>query len=504
MEKFAGVWQPAFPKIWTTWVVILVVLPVFALLQLFWLLGHSLVIWLREKQNTSKCAYEDKNERCASSVEEGREEHALLSPGNTDEEQRSTRQAPSHSTRRASSRVSSSGWVIRWAQILAYSIIVTLGYRAWVHYENHEDIRWRPVLKTALAQHPRNRAGYAKGEKIFIAANFYNNHEVLPYWTATLMDVIAYLGPDNVAVSIVESNSDDQTPELLLHLDDRLAELNVKRRILIQDKAIPKPPNMEWNNRIEFLAALRNRALEPLIQEGGYDKVLFSNDVYVEPESLLELIETADGNYDMACAMDFGHFGAYDMWVLRDRIGKLTYGIWPFFSDVQDYTAIKSALPVPVYTCWNGVVVFQADPILPVHLRSNRTLSTSPLKFPPPPTHPLANSTAESPALTPPLRFRASPRGEGCFSSESFLLPYDMRRLMGMDRIYVNPRVRVGYVWHFYWWHKWVLRHPYVVWFVEKIYDGAWMQYTKMVVGDGGVYTWDGGDCHPWWYGDWW
>ncbi|KAI0094923.1 cryptococcal mannosyltransferase 1-domain-containing protein [Irpex rosettiformis] len=206
----------------------------------------------------------------------------------------------------------------------------------------------------------------------------------------------------------------------------------------------------------------------------------------------------------MACAIDFNHFGAYDTWVLRDRIGKLTYGIWPFFSDIEDYNAMKSASPVPVFSCWNGAVAFQADSVLPVHLRSNRTLSTSPLRFPPPATHPLANTIMESPALSPPLRFRASPRGEGCYSSECFLLPYDMRRLMGMDRIYVNPRVRVAYLWHYYWWHKWVLRHPYVAWFVEKVYDGAWMHYTKLVVGEGGVYTWDGGDCHPWWYGGWW
>ena len=80
-----------------------------------------------------------------------------------------------------------------------------------------------------------------------------------------------------------------------------------------------------------------------------------------------------------------------------------------------------------------------------------------------------------------------------------------MRRIMGMERIYVNPRVITAYVWHFYVWHKWVLRHRLVRWFVEDVYNGAWMQYARMIVGDDDkVYTWDGGDCHPWWYGDWW
>ena len=80
-----------------------------------------------------------------------------------------------------------------------------------------------------------------------------------------------------------------------------------------------------------------------------------------------------------------------------------------------------------------------------------------------------------------------------------------MRRVMGLDKIYANPRVITAYIWHFYVWYKWVLRHPLVRWFVEDVYNGAWMQYAITVVGDATqVYTWDGGDCFPWWYGDWW
>lgn len=75
------------------------------------------------------------------------------------------------------------------------------------------------------------------------------------------------------------------------------------------DAAVPKPDDLSFNNRIEFLARTRNRALEPLVRTGGYARVLFSNDVFVEPESVLELLDTHDGEYDMACAMDFGHFG---------------------------------------------------------------------------------------------------------------------------------------------------------------------------------------------------
>ena len=124
---------------------------------------------------------------------------------------------------------------------------------------------------------------------------------------------------------------------------------------------------------------------------------------------------------------------------------------WPYFFDVEDYEAMKTESPVPVFTCWNGIVAFKADPVLPIHLRSNRTLSSDPLPFELPATHPAAHNPSlrgPNPALTPPVRFRASAQGE-CFSSESFLLPYDLRRLFNMQRILMNPRAIVGYDWRY-------------------------------------------------------
>lgn len=500
--KYCGVWEPAFPRAWTVFILVLSVIPVFALLQLVWLLGIAFIMfllhrrWARQRKG---------NARSGSIVFDAEETEYMLDPIDEEGNLRPEPPAPASLPTRLLSRAPSISTLLWWAQVILFTVLLWVGVREYKHYENEDDIRFRPALQNALSHTERDPAGYAKGEKIFIAVAFYNNEEVLPYWTNMLLDVIAYLGSDNVFVSVVENNSGDRTPELLREMDSKLAALNVKRRILIGDTAVYKPDDLSWNIRIDFLAAIRNRALEPLVEMGGYDRVVFSNDIYIEPESFIELLETADGQYDMTCALDFGHFGAYDMWVLRDRVGHLAAGIWPYFFDTASYMAMKNGAPVPVFACWNGIVVFAADVVLPVHLRSNRTLSTEPLRRLPPATHPLANTIAESPALTPPLAFRSSPHGEGCFSSESFLLPYDMRRIMGLDRIYVNSRVITGYVWHLYVWHKWVLRHRFVRWFIEKQYDGAWMQYARMIVGDADrVYTWDGGDCHPWWYGDWW
>ena len=135
---------------------------------------------------------------------------------------------------------------------------------------------------------------------------------------------------------------------------------------------------------------------------------------------------------------------------VREREAQFTVR-WPYFFDIQDYEAMQTESPVPVFSCWNGIVVFKADPILPIHLRSNRTLSNNPLPFALPASHPAAHdpsSQGPTPALTPPTRFRASAPGE-CLSSESFLLPYDLRRVFNMQRIFTNPRVIVAYEWRY-------------------------------------------------------
>lgn len=385
-----------------------------------------------------------------------------------------------------------------WTQLFTYTILFCVSTWVGAHYEQPGDVRYRDAVQSAVA-HPL-RQGYGNQDKIFIAAIFYNNELVIPYWHNSLIKAIHYLGPDNVFVSIVESHSTDSSAELLQELDADLALMGVSRRILTGDETIARPDYLGGRERIQFLAATRNVALEPLM-EGGYDKVVFSNDIFIEPETLVELLETNNGNYDMACGLDFGHFGAYDMWVLRDRQGKLASGIWPYFFDEADYRAMQTDSPAPVFSCWNGIVVFNADPLIPIPLRSNRTLSTDPLPYELPATHPAAQDPAmrgPSPALTPPIQFRASAPGE-CFSSESFLLPYDLRRQFNLQRIFINPRVITAYKWRYYAYFKWFMRHPVLRWWIEKVYDGAWMARTVFVVGDDTqVYRWDGGDCHPW------
>lgn len=61
--------------------------------------------------------------------------------------------------------------------------------------------------------------------------------------------------------------------------------------------------------RIQFLSDTRNLALAPLVEHGGYDVVLFSNDVLIEAESVVELLKTKNGEWDMVCGLDMGRWG---------------------------------------------------------------------------------------------------------------------------------------------------------------------------------------------------
>ncbi|KAJ6565794.1 cryptococcal mannosyltransferase 1-domain-containing protein [Mycena vulgaris] len=334
------------------------------------------------------------------------------------------------------------------------------GLYMYVTYELPGDHRYMPAVEAALAS-PKP-GGYHDGTKVFIAAMFSNNMDILPRWIKEFSKVIHYLGRDNVFISIVESNSRDGTPEILDDWKNTLDRMGIPHLIPSAD--------MPGNVRIDFLSAVRNLALAPLVERGGYDVVLFSNDILIEAESVVELLKTKDGEWDMVCGLDLGRWGMYDAWVLRDRLGRLVSSLWPYFLEVAGREAVMADEPAPVFACWNGIVAFRADPVLPISLRTPGRLSTSPLSRPLPSTHPAyPQPLSLTPAQTPPLAFRSSAQKE-CFSSESFNLPFDMQR------IYLNPRVINSYEWKHYIWFKYITRHWVVMWWMKNVEAGDGMQ----------------------------
>jgi hypothetical protein len=323
---FSAFWKPAFPSSWRILFLSLFVAPTFSFLQLLWLsfhhLGPTRHWWWR------RCGSPSRPSPGYSMLPRGepdqREPSGIRDDEDCDLQDTEGDAGPSrpHSPIKAPRHPFSLVFSLRfifWLAILCISLWLGL------HYQQPADLRYLPLIEKANA-HPK-RAGYANqgnyyqsrssaicstnspAEKIFIAAMFYNNEKVIPYWSDSIIKAIHYLGPDNVFVSILESRSEDQSPALLQQLDDRLDAMHVQRRILTQDEAITKPNDMMEIQRIQFLSALRNRVLEPLVENGGYDKVIFSNDIFIEPESILELLYTSEGEYDMACGMDYGHWG---------------------------------------------------------------------------------------------------------------------------------------------------------------------------------------------------
>jgi alpha-1,3-mannosyltransferase len=131
---------------------------------------------------------------------------------------------------------------------------------------------------------------------------------------------------DRVFISIYESNSDDGTGIYLAEYRESLDELGIPNQVvpMVKDEGDTWPYGTS-PQRIEFLARLRNKAMEP-IQSADPDhrlenwreftKVIFLNDIRFEWEDIVRLIATrAEGkeneDYDVACAMDFGEYGEY-------------------------------------------------------------------------------------------------------------------------------------------------------------------------------------------------
>ncbi|KAK7055575.1 capsular associated protein [Favolaschia claudopus] len=260
----------------------------------------------------------------------------------------------------------------------------------------------------------------------FIAANLHDYGAHLPVWTKQISLLIRYLGSDNVFVSIYESNSHDSTKDLLRNFESQLRWGGVRNRVLMEDDDRRREGwQSNGHERVWYMADMRNKALEPL-QEGlrgrRFDKIIFFNDVFFEWKSIVRLLDTKGGDFDLACGLDFDGIGLYDTWVIRDSCGQRTKEIWPYFSDPVAIDTLRREEPIEVATCWNGVAVFDANWFLP---------PTTPRSVPPGPL----------------LAFRAD---TPCAESECFTISYDMhvRTAPKRPRIYVNPQVNVAYTPH--------------------------------------------------------
>lgn len=203
--------------------------------------------------------------------------------------------------------------------------------------------------------------------QIFIAANLFNAERLLrTSWADNIIQLIYLLDPEKVFVSIFENNSEDGTAAELQELQ---VGLPCRSRILTEDVRMTSLPRVRLQNgttvvkRIAYLAALRNRVLEPL--DTTFDRVLFLNDVVFHPRDVVKLLQTNNGSYSAACGLDYSApLKFYDSWATRDIDGyKMGLPLYPYFGNGRSRDAMLSgSSAVPVHSCWSGIAVLDAVP----------------------------------------------------------------------------------------------------------------------------------------------
>lgn len=247
--------------------------------------------------------------------------------------------------------------------------------------------RWHGVVPVPVAdlcprRYPNGTLGMPAG-KYYFALNLHESENVVGPIIAQLERLMSALGPDRMFVSIYESGSLDTTAQWL----------RVLQRIL-SARRIPHALKSDMNSRgkqqhrIDFLATVRNIVMEPLYNgEFAADFVVFINDVVrVDAYSACEPVYANDvfqffcaddvarlaqrialgDQVEMVCAMDFvatpdSKMLFYDIWVTRDMAGQEVSGFYPYFQRSSDIERLKAGLPIPVYSCWNGLTVISAD-----------------------------------------------------------------------------------------------------------------------------------------------
>jgi hypothetical protein len=265
------------------------------------------------------------------------------------------------------------------------------------------------------------------------------------------MFLIELLGSERVFVSIYESHSTDRTALYLRQLKRILRQSNVNNRIISDDFSSSLASSMNgYRHRIEFLAEIRNRALEPLFTHDSnhtYSRILFINDVIFTAEQMLELLRQSWLNdASITCGMDFDYSPSsglrfYDYWVARDIDGNpfSDYPLASVISHEESNRRYLSGRPFQVQCCWNGAAVLDTKPFLPpfnLRFRREESLLIDGRK----PSGSLLRSAWDRLTVggVDGLRYKS------CSGSECSTLCNDFQR-KGFHRALIVPRVKLSY-----------------------------------------------------------
>lgn len=149
-----------------------------------------------------------------------------------------------------------------------------------------------------------------------------------------------------------------------------------------------------------------------------------------QTDDVRRLFATRNGDYAAACSMDFAHAPKYyDTFALRDSDGDATVmQTFPYFRSSASRRAMIAGHPVPLQSCWNGMVVLDALPFYSNNSNKREDGNDSNV----------ANDV---------LRFRGIPDSLAKYhleASECCLIHVD-NPLTPLRGVWMNPSVRVAY-----------------------------------------------------------
>jgi hypothetical protein len=344
--------------------------------------------------------------------------------------------------------------------LIAYTFVFRPSY---THLPSHYQ-----ELQQSMVQSTSPGRGNIHNERVFIAVGLYDKAGDLARgaWGEGLLNLIELLGANNTFLSIYEN---DSGPEAETALDEFAQRVPCNKSIVFEDHfdtseidTATLPNGSVRTKRLPYLAAIRNRALQPLDDNPHvrYDKLLYLNDVFFNPMDAVHLLFSTNAvgsagtaQYRAACAADFiNPFKLYDTFAVRDLHG-FTLGIpfYPWFGSIgagesrRDVLEQKDA--VRIRSCWGGMVAFDAQYFQVGERQSssdnndNNDNGTA------------SNDVQPAAASTRPVRFRsfADQYWEG---SECCLIHADIQdNFTNVDTItdtgiYLNPYIRVAYDTH--------------------------------------------------------
>ena len=284
----------------------------------------------------------------------------------------------------------------------------------------------------------------AKNTTFFIAATVHNMEKIIDDYFIEMKKLINYLGKENVIISIMENgDSTDKTREKLYEFMEYLNETEIVNRIIIEHeiddprKNESDPYSLEnnflSNLRIKYYSELRNRCLDFIYEIPNLNfsntKVIFFNDIIFEYENIINLLSTNNEDYDAVCGLDF-YDCFYDSWVSIDLSGYSLRHDFPFFVNKEGQDLVINHKPVRVMSCWNGVIVFTAEP-----------LKDRKIKF----RYELEENRE--------IQYYINSDQQYNYESECTYFHIDLHSL-GYTKKFINPEVRVAYEYKYYYLQK--------------------------------------------------